>query len=132
MFFFQFIKILNQIFFKLLKFPCRFEFLIALCFLRERHVLFEMRLHFTDPLSIKKSTTSSKIYLVMFSSMVSFTNLNTLSLPHLVFWRFNVSIDAIISTSISLSWIIFSISPFVQLISIWKLLGFLIATNVII
>ena len=128
MFFFQFIKILNQIFFKLLKFPCRFEFLIALCFLRERHVLFEMRLHFTDPLSIKKS----KIYLAMFSSMVSFTNLNTLSLPHLVFWLFNVSIDVIISTSISLSWIIFGISPFVQLISIWKLLGFLIATNVII
>ena len=37
---------------KLLKFPCRFEFSIALCFLRERHVLFEIKLHFTEPLEL--------------------------------------------------------------------------------
>ena len=132
MFFFSLSKSLIKSSLKLLKFLCRFEFLIALCFPRERNALFETRLHFADPLSIKESRNSSKINLVMFSSMVSFTNLNTSSLPHLVFGPFNVSIDAIISTSIFLLWIIFGIFPFVQLISNWKLLGFLIATNVII
>ena len=87
---------------KLLKFPCRFEFSIALCFIIERHVLFGMRLHFTEPLSIKESRVLSKMSLVMLSSIVSFTNLNTSSLPHLLFWRSSVSIDAIITTSISL------------------------------
>ena len=98
---------------KLLKFPCRFEFSIALCFLRERNVLFEIKLHFTEPLSIKDSRALSKMSLVMFSSVVSFTNLNTSSLLHLLFWCFSVSIDAIISTSISLSSIVFGISSVV-------------------
>ena len=35
---------------KLLKFPCRFEFSIALCFLRERHFLFKIKLYFTERL----------------------------------------------------------------------------------
>ena len=41
-----------------------------------------MRLHFTEPLSIKESRVLLKIYLEMFASIVSFTNLNTLFLPH--------------------------------------------------
>ena len=45
---------------ELVKFPCRFEFLIVLYFLREKHVLLEMRLHFTELLSIKESSLSSK------------------------------------------------------------------------
>lgn len=56
---------------KLLKFPCGFEFSIALCFLRENHILFEMRHPFAEPLSIKKSSLSTKIFLVMFSSIIS-------------------------------------------------------------
>ena len=40
---------------RLLKYPCRFAFSITLYFLREGHVLFEIRLHFTEPLSIKES-----------------------------------------------------------------------------
>ena len=32
-----------------------------------------------------------KCLLVMFSSIRSFTNLNTSSLPHLIFWRFSVT-----------------------------------------
>ena len=47
---------------KLLKFSCRFAFLIALCFLRERHVLFQIRLHFTEPLSIKEFRVLSKCF----------------------------------------------------------------------
>ena len=109
---------------KLLKFPCRFEFSIALCFLRERHVLFQMRLHFTEPPSIKKSRVLSKMSLVMFNSIRFFIILNTSSLPLLLFCRFSVSIDTIISTSFSLSLIIFGISCVVQLIFLWKLLGF--------
>ena len=102
-------------FLKLLKFPCRSEFSIALCFLGERHVLFEMRLHFTEPLSIKDSRALSKMFLVMFSSIISFTNLNNSSLAHLLFWRFNVLVDAIISTSIFLSSIVFGISSVVYI-----------------
>ena len=49
---------------KLLKFPCRFEFPIALCFLRERNVLFETKLYFTELLSIKDSRALSKMSLV--------------------------------------------------------------------
>lgn len=41
-----------------------------------------MRLNFTEPLSIKESRVLLKISLEMFTSIVSFTNLNTLSLPH--------------------------------------------------
>ena len=103
---------------KLLTFPCRFEFSVALCFLRERHVLFEMRLHSTESLSSKEFRVSSKMSLVMLSFIASFANTNTSSLPHLLFWRFNVSTDAIINTSIFLSSFIFSVSSFAQLISI--------------
>ena len=45
---------------KLLKFPCRFELSIALCFLRERYFLFEMRLYFTEPLSMKEPGVRQK------------------------------------------------------------------------
>ena len=117
---------------RLLKFPCRFEFSIVLCFLRERLVLFEMRLHFTEPLSIKESRVSSNISLLIFSSIISFSNLNTSYLPHLLFCHSSVSIYAIISPSFSLPSMIFGISFVAQLIPIWKLLGFLTATNVII
>ena len=105
---------------KLLKFPCRFEFSIALCFLRERHVLFEVKLHFTEPLSIKDSRALSKISLLMFSSVVYLTNMNTSSLPHLLFWRFSVLINAIISTSISWPSIVFGILFYYLIISIFN------------
>ena len=116
---------------KLLKFPCRFEFSIALCFLRERHVLFEIKLHFTEPLSIKDYRTLSKMSLVMFSSIVSFTNLNTSFLRHLLFLAFlcfnRCSNEDFYFFAIDY----ICISSVMQLIFIWKLLGFLTTTNVI-
>ena len=116
---------------KLLKFPCWLEFSISLCFLWERHVLFGIRLHFTEPLLIKESRILSKISLVMFSSIVSFTNLNTSFLRHLLFLAFlcfnRCSNEDFYFFAIDY----ICISSVMQLIFIWKLLGFLTTTNVI-
>ena len=74
---------------KLFKFPGRFEFSIALCFLRERHVLFEMRLHFTEPFPVKEARFPRK-FLQWFSLQLYLSLIWILHLYRIYFFGVSV------------------------------------------
>lgn len=71
------------------------ESLEVLFFGMEKHNLFERMIDFTESLSIRNCKVLSNFSQEMFSYRKSCTKLTTSSIPHFIFWSFQVSIDVI-------------------------------------